>query len=92
MRRVPQSFYDLVQRNKKDDLPAPFQTPLYGAQEMKPDAPSCCKCRHLVTEAGALTCRRGKKELTVCDEYKDVSHRKEPIYGGISGVKDWGSK
>ena len=53
---------------------------------MKPDAPSCCKCRHLVTEQGKMACRQGKSELTVCDEYKDVSHRKPPIFGGVTGI------
>ena len=59
---------------------------------MRSDEPTCAKCRHLLTESGVAACRLYHAPLEPCEDYKDISYRKPPIYGGITGIKDWGAK
>ena len=56
---------------------------------MRSDEPSCAKCRHLTTDQGVAACRLYHDQLEVCEDFKDVSHHKPPLTGGLTGMLVW---
>ncbi len=56
---------------------------------MKPDEPTCAKCRHLLTESGIAVCRLDARPLKPCADYRDVSYHKPPLTGGLTGMLVW---